>query len=97
MRQGSGLRPTVIFILGSFSVSGHSSNFPLANWYLPAIIWCFADRTRLASVQQIAFLCQQCDIAPSSSPLHSFSSRAIVRRNARELFLLVWFLRARQR
>jgi hypothetical protein len=27
-----------------------ASNFALANWNLPAIIWCFASRTRLASV-----------------------------------------------
>jgi hypothetical protein len=25
------------------------NNLALANWYLPAIIWCFACRTRLAS------------------------------------------------
>jgi len=27
-------------------------NFSLANWNLPAIIWCFVSRTRLASAKQ---------------------------------------------
>ena len=37
----------------------------------------------------LTFLCQQCDIAPSFSRLLGISSRATVRRNAGEPFLLV--------
>jgi hypothetical protein len=66
------------------------SNFALANGNLPAIIWCFASRTRLASVQQgWTFLCRQSDIELSFSRLHGISSRATVRRNAAAPFLLV--------
>jgi hypothetical protein len=42
------------------------SNLALANRNLPDIIWCFVDRTRLAS-SRIDVSVQQCDIAPSSS------------------------------
>ena len=45
----------------------------------------------------LTFLCSQCDIAPSSSRLHRISSRATVRRNAGELFLLVRYACARRR
>ncbi len=52
------------------------SNLALANRNLPAIIWCFVSRTRLAS-SRIDVSVQQSDTAPSSSwlRLHSNSSR----------------------
>ena len=54
------------------------NNLALANRNLPAIIWCFVNRTRLAK-SKIDVSVQQCDIAPSSSCCGStaVSSRAM--------------------
>jgi hypothetical protein len=63
-------------------------NFALANWNLPAIIWCFAGPVRFGDDPKRCLCVWQCDIAPSLSRLHSILSRVTVRRNPEEPFLL---------
>ena len=72
LSPGSYSFPGVLSDLSAMSQQS-LSNFALANRNLPAIIWCFVNRTgwRVTRSEQagLTFPCQQWDIAPSFSRL----------------------------
>jgi hypothetical protein len=70
------------------------SNLALANRNLPAIICCSTAGPGWRVPSRIDVSVQRSDIAPPFSRLRRISSRATVRRNAGEPFLLVRFARA---